>query len=161
MRMLTAIVVSLYFLLSGGSTSAQPTRPEIISQVTAEQVLAALQQAGYKIKLVNAPDGTKYLKAEMVGLNVLVVLLGCDPAHKDQCIGVRFYVGFAKDPALNLDLANTINNTQFGSKAYINQAGDFVFQLDMDIEGGSSVENIKHNANLFQSELKSLLTPSK
>jgi Putative bacterial sensory transduction regulator len=159
MRTVTALI-SLYVLLNAALASAQPAESPIVKTVTAEQVSTTLQEAGYRVVLATASDGSKYLKIEMLGIKyVNVIFLGCTKDYK--CIGLRYFVVLAKEPSYTVDLANTINSTQFAAKAYVREDGNFVIQLDLDIDGGTTLENIKQNANLFQTELKDLLNPSK
>jgi Putative bacterial sensory transduction regulator len=154
MRTLTAVNIFLYFLLTVTSASAEPAQSPIVKTVTAEQVSAALKEAGYKVEFDKYSDGDTYLRVEMVNWYVIVDFAGCTPQH--NCGGVRFYTLFPKNAAYNLDLANTINNVKFATKASIDAEGNLMIQLASYIGGGVTLENIKQIANFFQGELKSL-----
>src|SRR6266567_645074 len=146
MRFHTAIAIGCCSLLTAtGLSLAQPkipdkeksqpeSQPQIITSVTVEQIATVLQGAGYRAEVATGSNGKKFIKTAMNGAGVAVYFYGCT---NENCNSLSFSTYLKKDPNRSVAYANAWNIRYRFAKAYIDGDGDLVFDLDIDLLGGS------------------------
>jgi hypothetical protein len=151
MRMLAAIAIGFYCaLMMGGQAQSQT---QVVTTITAEQVVSVLQSAGYRATVVTQTDGPKYVKVGMSGINAFVLLGTCT---NDNCATVEFYVLWAKSPLYTLDYVNAWNYNTLFTKLSLDSDSDLKLTHGVNLDGGITLDNIKQNALMFDATIGAL-----
>ena len=159
MRMLTAIIGCVYsVLMMGGHAVAQP-QPQVVTTVTAQQVVTVLQSVGYRASVATGTDGSKYVKSSMSGFNMAVQFFLC---RNDNCESLWFNATFQKDPSLfTANFLNAWNGRNRFARGVVDDNGDFHLLFDVNLAGGVTLDNIAQNAQLFDNLISELVKLAK
>jgi Putative bacterial sensory transduction regulator len=164
MRLLPAIALACALFLPAGSVTYAQTRPQpqgqqqqqqggqVLTKLNAKQVAGILQQIGYRSEVVNDKNGD-YIKATINNTNVAVGFYNCD---NQGCRSFQYWTYWAKDPGLNETYANAWNKNYLFAKAYVDSEGDFDFVMDVNADGGITVNTIAESARWFDALLGEL-----
>lgn len=151
MRILPAIAVlgCCAALLSPSQATAQ----DVITSITQQQFVAAMQNAGFKAELVQGKSTTA-VRVDMVNGKVrpLVFFYDCNVMG----CGSYTFVVWDTSKKLKLSFANAWNAARRYAKASIDKDGDFSFDYDVSIEDGVTLATITHSAKRFEAQLVSL-----
>jgi Putative bacterial sensory transduction regulator len=142
MKALTPVVI---FLLAFAATS-QAAERRIYETISSPQMKLLLTDAGYTGIEINGNDD---LTVTMNDYHVLVVVRG----NKYQNIQFRFAIR-AK---ATLDFVNTWNKEKSYTKAYLDNDGDPVIEMDLELTGGVTEERIKDGVATFSNAMATFL----
>lgn len=114
---------------SGGEFD-KPVPEGKVSVTNPRSLSAALQEAGYKAKVVFG-DGNPYIDSAANGANFSISLENCKE-HKD-CQDAMFRSSYAKDDEkpVTLEAINTFNRDHRWVRAYLDKDGDPVLEQDL------------------------------
>lgn len=138
-KKLQLLIFSLFLsvaLLNGKSFAADSNR--IYETITPVQLISIIQNSGY-----SAIDGGDNL----VIWDILKQKSAIKISDKHDSIVFLFY---SKSIKGTFDNANQWNLEKQFSKSFIDDEGDIFLELDLDLSGGISEENIKHFLDLCQ-----------
>jgi Putative bacterial sensory transduction regulator len=160
MRLFPAIALACgLFVLANGDSYAQPQpRPQgpptdqVLTAVNPQLVANILQQIGYPAEVVNDKDGD-YVRTKISNTNVAVGFISCD---NKGCPAFVYWTGWTKDPTLNETYANAWNASYLFARAYVDSGGDFIFEMDVSVDGGVTANTIAQSARLFEALLGEL-----
>ncbi|MFH1843773.1 MAG: YbjN domain-containing protein [bacterium] len=131
--------VCLTAVLSADTVQADT---EIYTTITGDQLKEIVASEGYTDITVDEDDDLIF---KMEGTNVLLLT----SSDKES---IQFYVAWAGTDA-NMRGVNDWNKTKKYSRAYIDDDGDPVLELDLDLEGGVTRERIVSFITTFRVSL--------
>jgi hypothetical protein len=124
MRKLAALFVFALVLGTQIISAQIPKGRDIITSMSAETLLKMLQSEGYAVSLTSGNN----VSWKIDGKNCLLLVA------EDQ-ESIQFYVGIIESAA-NLHKVNQWNKMKKYSRSYIDDDGDPVLELDLDLAGG-------------------------
>lgn len=138
-------------LAAGAAALTAMAAPAFAQNVEAnyKKVAAALESAGYEASIEG--EGTdRFVSSASAGYTFSVFFFGCDDAG-DACKTVQFYAGFAPDNKPTLTQMNQYAATRRWGRVYIDDEGDPVIEMDVDLEdGGMSKELFTDNVEYWE-----------
>jgi hypothetical protein len=152
MRLFAVLAVVVFSCLATGQSFAQlgpkqqaaPTGGSIINRITPEQLASALTAAGYKSQVKTTNDNQKFVASSIHGFNVVESLFDC---NAQGCGNLQFIVWF--NDKVSLDFVNAWNAQYRFAKAAIDSDGDVAFSIDIYLDGGVTLDNVKNYAKVF------------
>lgn len=113
-----------------GSAAAQGG---LVTPKNPQALLAVLQTVDPQARLVTPSDNTPYIQSTYNDLKYLVFFMNCDDAHRN-CKSVQFYMGFNDAKDTPLERLNEWNKTKRFGRAYRDDEGDLVIEMDVDMD---------------------------
>ena len=106
--------------------------------VTAAQVAAVLQTAGYKAEVGKDDDGDPDVKSAADGTNFTIFFYGCN--HTERCTSLTFQSAFHVDGGVAVDKINEWNRNKRFLKGWLDKVNDPFVEMDIDVEHGFTSE---------------------
>lgn len=103
---------------------------QMITKITANELLAVMRQEGYSVEVDKDGDIVWTLN----GYKALMLIPNGN--------SLQFYTSFAESKA-DLQRANTWNMNKRYSRCYIDKNGRACLELDLDLQGGVSMDRIR------------------
>jgi len=121
---------------------ASPASAELIGAKDPRQIIDVLKSNDFPATL-NVPTGENpYIESSHNGMKFLVLFMNCDDDH-ENCATVQFYMGFTDAKETTLDAFNEWNKGKRFARAYRDDEGDAVMEMDLDLDfGGLPRENV-------------------
>jgi hypothetical protein len=113
---------------------ALPAQAQTVSARKPESLVGALQSAGYSARLEKDGTGDPMIVSGVNGHPFRIVFYGCK-ANKD-CATITFAAGFDKKSATSLDSINDWNRKNRFGRAYLDDEGDPILGMDIDLDDG-------------------------
>lgn len=138
---------------------------QIISSLTPSSLRDILQQAGYRVEIGAAHDGTPHLRSATGGIPFEVRFgnrLGNDAAQADKTAGepgygdVTFFVTLQVQGELALELVNRWNNEKRFSRLHLNQ-GFLIFDMDVSALAGVTRPHIFAQVQIWDSLIQDFI----
>ncbi len=145
----TCLVFLAAFALMLASTSgvnAQDTR--IVEKMTSAEMKSLLQSEGFTSVEIDSDDD---LIVKMQGYHVLIFVR----TNNYTNIQYRFAVGGTN---VTLQDLNEWNKGKLFTKAYLDDDGDPVLEMDVDLAGGVTIARIKDSIRTFDQSLAAFLS---
>ena len=114
--------------------AAMPAQAQQVSAARPDSLVKALQGAGYSAKLEKDSTGDPLIKSAVNGHPFRVIFYGCK-SNKD-CATITFAAGFDKKGATSLDSINDWNRKNRFGRAYLDDEGDPILGMDIDLDDG-------------------------
>ena len=111
---------------------------ELITGNSVDAILAAAQSYG-QATLDRQANGDPQIRGAMLGVGYSIYFRNC--TDNTDCEDLNFYCGIL-DHKASADAINEWNRTRRFGKAYLDNDGDTVVEMDLNIEGGVSAENL-------------------
>lgn len=108
---------------------------QLVSSQQPASVVQAMESEGWAARLVAPKDGDPYIESKRDGLKLLVLFMNCNTDHQD-CRSLQFYMGFNDAKDTTLDQLNEWNRTKRFGRAYRDEEGDPVMEMDVDTDQG-------------------------
>ncbi|HET9459122.1 MAG TPA: YbjN domain-containing protein [Sphingomicrobium sp.] len=113
--------------------------PALAQQVTAkdpQSIARALLASGYQAEIKKDGEGDPMIMSASSGTRFGVFFYNC--TNHANCATVQFHAGFDTDPgkAPSLEKINAWNRTQRFGRAYLDNEGDPVIEMDIDLDDG-------------------------
>lgn len=124
--------------------------------VTAAEVVAALQDKGYRAELTTDSTGDPMIQSAAEGVNFRVYFYGCggDPA---RCGAIQLVAAFDLEEGLALDRINLWNREHRFGRGYLDDDKDPWVEMDVDVELGFTTEALANNLDTWMSVLPSFI----
>lgn len=111
-----------------------------------QTISGIISAEGYKAK-VSTEDGGPHIISESSGSPFAVIMMGC--TENRNCTTVQFYAGFTKK-GVSLEVINKWNAEKRFGRAYLDDAGDPVIEMDLNLdEGGVARANFVDNLGVW------------
>ena len=135
-----AIPCALALLLAPLPAMAQNVGADI------DVLAGVISGEGYKAK-ISTEDGAPHILSESSGSPFAMLLMGC--TENRNCTTVQFYAGFSKK-GVTLDTINSWNAEKRFGRAYLDDEGDPVIEMDINLDhGGVSRANFVDNLDVW------------
>jgi len=134
--------------------SATPAQAELVSAKNPAAIKAIVESQGWPAKLISKADEDPYIESNRNGLKFLVLFMNCED-HKN-CKTLQYYMGFNDAKDVSLDRLNEWNKEKRFARAYRDDEGDPVLEMDVDLDfAGLPRENIGETFNTWASLMDS------
>ena len=134
---------------------AAPAHAELVNAKAPATIQTIVESQGWPATLVTKDGEDPYIESNRNGLKFLVLFMNCNDAHKD-CKTLQYYMGFSDAKDVSLDRLNEWNKTKRFARAYRDDDGDPVLEMDVDVDfAGIPRENIGETFNTWASLMDS------
>ncbi|MGA9583615.1 MAG: YbjN domain-containing protein [Allosphingosinicella sp.] len=116
------------------AAAAMPAQAQLVSAAKPETLVKALQAAGYTAKLEKDSTGDPMIVSAVNGHPFRVIFYGCKANR--GCATITFAAGFDKKTATGLDSINAWNRKNRFGRAYLDEEGDPIIGMDVDLDDG-------------------------
>jgi len=134
-RFLSIALVSFAALATAAPAVARP----ITNGISGEEMVKILQEAGYRATLSKDDEVDPLIKSAVAGKDFNVVMYGCE---NGRCKSFQFLAGFDLDKGSTAEVMNDWNRNRRFASAYLDDENDPFLQMDLDVEKGSSTEQV-------------------
>lgn len=136
-------------LMLAGAAIAAPANAQLVSAANPESVASALRAQGYQAELTKDSDGDPMIRSGTGGTKFIILFFGCTAGQ--NCATLQFYAGYA-DVEVTHERVNEWNKTRRFGRAYIDNEGDPVVEMDLDLDdGGMSRALFEDNVEFWAS----------
>lgn len=124
------------FAVAIGLLAASPALAQQVTAKDPQSVARALLASGYQAEMKKDGEGDPMIMSASSGTKFGVFFYNC--TNHANCATVQFHAGFDTDPgkAPSLEKINAWNRTQRFGRAYLDNEGDPVIEMDIDLDDG-------------------------
>ncbi|MDK2761615.1 MAG: YbjN domain-containing protein [Sphingopyxis sp.] len=134
--------------------SASPAQAELINAANPATIKAIVESQGWPATIVAKAGDDPYIESNRDGLKFLVLFMNCDGGKK--CKTLQYYMGFSDAKDVPLDRINQWNKDKRFARAYKDDEGDPVLEMDVDLDfAGIPRENVGESFNTWASLMDS------
>ena len=134
--------------------SAAPAHAELVNAKNPATIKAILESQGWPATLVTKDGDDPYIESNRNGLKFLVLFMNCEDNR--NCKTLQYYMGFSDAKDVSLDRLNQWNRTKRFARAYRDEEGDPVLEMDVDVDfAGIPRENVGETFNTWASLMDS------
>lgn len=140
----TMLAITSGSLLLPGIANAQLVTPK-----DPQAIASVIKEKGWPAKLIIPDDGNPYIESDYNDLKFIVLLMNCDDNHQN-CKTLQYYLGFSDAKDTTLDQLNEWNKNKRFARAYRDDEGDAVLEMDVDLDfGGIPRANLIETLNTW------------
>ena len=133
---------------------ATPAHAELVNAANPETIKAIVESQGWPATIVAKEGDDPYIESNRGGLKFLVLFMNCDGG--ERCKTLQYYMGFSDAKDVTLDRLNQWNKEKRFARAYKDDAGDPVLEMDVDLDfQGIPRENVGETFNTWASLMDS------
>ncbi|HWV61271.1 MAG TPA: YbjN domain-containing protein [Sphingopyxis sp.] len=133
---------------------ATPAHAELVNAANPETIKAIVESQGWPATIVAKEGDDPYIESNRNGLKFLVLFMNCDGG--ERCKTLQYYMGFSDAKDVTLDRLNQWNKEKRFARAYKDDAGDPVLEMDVDLDfQGIPRENVGETFNTWASLMDS------
>jgi hypothetical protein len=141
------IGAALFF--AAGMAAVQPAAAQNVTAADPQSVAAVLRAEGLQVEVKTDKDGDPLLVSS-IGENQKFSVYFYNCTNHANCETVQFYAGYS-ETKMNTAKLNDWNRTKRFGRAYIDQVGDPVVEMDIDLAaGGMSRALFKDNFEFWK-----------
>lgn len=130
---------------------AAPAQAELISAKSPTALFALAKAEGYRPEMINKRGETPSFRFTIDDKKSILLFMDCDDAERN-CKTVQFYAGYSVDTVFDTDRINEWNRDKRFGRAYVDNSGDPVIEMDLDLDfAGIPRENIVEAFKLWRS----------
>ena len=111
---------------------ANPAHAELVNAANPETIKAIVESQGWPATIVAKEGDDPYIESNRGGLKFLVLFMNCDGG--ERCKTLQYYMGFSDAKDVTLDRLNQWNKEKRFARAYKDDAGDPVLEMDVDLD---------------------------
>ena len=120
-------------IAAAAALAAAPAQAELVNANDPQTIKAIVESQGWPAKIVSPPGENPYIESSREGLKFLVLFMNCDDAGK-ACKTLQFYMGFNDAKSTTLERLNEWNSGKRFGRAYRDDSGDPVLEMDVDLD---------------------------
>ena len=133
---------------------ANPAHAELVNAANPETIKAIVESQGWPATIVAKEGDDPYIESNRGGLKFLVLFMNCDGG--ERCKTLQYFMGFSDAKDVTLDRLNQWNKEKRFARAYKDDAGDPVLEMDVDLDfQGIPRENVGETFNTWASLMDS------
>lgn len=130
--------------------SAAPAHAELVNASSPSTIKAMIESRGWPAKLVTKDSGNPYISSEIKGMKFAILFMNCSNGR--NCKTLQYYIGFGGSKDVSLSRINKWNKEKRFARAYIDNDGDPVLEMDVDLDfNGIPRENLGETLNTWAS----------
>ena len=151
LTILSATTIGLIMGLSVLSP-AQADEPTM-SNISGPELVALMQGWGYRAELGVDDYNDPMISSAASGVPFDVIFYDCNQSEPKRCESLMISAGFDFEGSVELSVANDWNlNNRFG-RAYVDEEGDPILELDYEMLGGVTPTNIQQTFKYWEASL--------
>ena len=128
--------------------SATPAHAELINAANPATIKAIVESQGWPATIVAKPGDDPYIESTRDGVKFLVLFMNC--TENKNCKTLQYYMGFSDAKDVPLDKFNKWNKEKRFARAYKDNDGDPVLEMDIDLDfAGIPRENVGETFNTW------------
>lgn len=129
--------------------AAAPAQADLVNPKNPDTIKAIVESQGWPAKLVTNEGKSPYIESERNGLKFIVLFMNCDE-NEINCKTLQYYMGFSDAKGTTTEQLNEWNRTKRFARAYVDDSGDPVLEMDIDLDfGGLPRENVGESFNTW------------
>ena len=133
---------------------ATPAHAELVNAANPETIKAIVESQGWPATIVAKEGDDPYIESNRGGLKFLVLFMNCEEGQ--NCKTLQYYMGFSDAKDVTLERLNQWNKEKRFARAYKDDAGDPVLEMDVDLDfAGIPRENVGETFNTWASLMDS------
>jgi hypothetical protein len=134
--------------------TAAPAHAELINATNPATIKAIVESQGWPATIVAKAGDDPYIESNRNGLKFLVLFMNC--TDNKNCKTLQYYMGFSDAKDVSLDKINKWNKDKRFARAYKDDEGDPVLEMDVDLDfAGIPRENVGETFNTWASLMDS------
>jgi hypothetical protein len=134
MRAAIVGALALALMTVGGAASARELPAH---GFTVADVVAWLQDRGYKAEVISDSDGTEHVESGSNGVKFGVYMFDCT---EHRCGSIQFSAGFSTNGKFDTKQMNVWNHDTRWARGYFDRVGDPWVEYDVDLAPGGTYE---------------------
>ena len=143
MRNRKAALAALLGIAFAGTVSAA----ELQQGINGPELVAILQDAGYKAKLETDDEGDPLVRTGMSGVNVVIFFYDCK-AHR--CGSLQFSVGLDLEDGTKTAILNRFNRNYRYVRAYLDDENDPYLKFDFEVLNTAHADYIVSQIDIWE-----------
>ncbi|WP_432770649.1 MAG: YbjN domain-containing protein [Sphingopyxis sp.] len=130
------------------AAAATPARAELVNASNPATIRAIVESQGWPATLIAKDGEDPYIESSRNDLKFLVLFMNC--TDNRNCKTLQYYMGFSDAKAVSLERLNQWNRDKRFARAYRDDAGDPVLEMDVDLDfAGIPRENVGETFNTW------------
>jgi len=127
--------------------------------VTGEEIVEFLQDGGYRAQLEEDSQGDPRISSNTQGVKFTVDFYECDDREDPRsCGSLQFLASFnLPDSGMSAEEINAWNARFRFGQASVDEEGDPILRLDVELDGGTTRDNLQEWLNRWETSLSSFL----
>ncbi len=128
--------------------AASPAQAELINAANPATIKAIVESQGWPATIVTKAGDDPYIESSRDGVKFLVLFMNC--SENKNCKTLQYYMGFSDAKDVPLDKFNKWNKEKRFARAYKDNDGDPVLEMDVDLDfAGIPRENVGETFNTW------------
>lgn len=143
-------------LALGAATAiaTNPAQAELVNAQNPAAIKTILESRGWPATLIEEDGKDPYIESSRNNLQFLVIFMNC--TDNRRCKTLQYYMGFNDAKNLDLERFNEWNKNKRFARAYKDDEGDPVLEMDVDLDfAGIPRENVGETLNTWASLMDS------
>ena len=137
---------------------SSPARAELIGAEQPSVILDIVKAQGLSADIKRSEGEADYIESRHDGIKFLILFMNCND-DKKQCKTVQFYMGYNDAKDTSLDKLNSWNREKRFARAYRDEEGDPVLEMDLDLDfNGIPRENVGEALNTWKALMEAFQT---
>jgi Putative bacterial sensory transduction regulator len=130
---------------------ATPAQAELIGAGNVQTIAQIIQAQGLPAEIKTPSDENPYIESKYSNLKFLILFMNCNDENKN-CKTLQFYMGYNDAKETTLEELNSWNRDKRFARAYRDNEGDPVLEMDVDLDfNGIPRENVGEAVNTWKS----------
>lgn len=140
------------------SAYAVPAHAELVGAGRASVIADIVKAQGMKADIKQTNGEPDYIESSHEGLKYLILFMNCDDSQRN-CKTIQFYMGYNDAKDTTLDELNVWNREKRFARAYRDDEGDPVLEMDLDLDfNGIPRENVGEALNTWKALMEAFQT---
>lgn len=134
---------------AAGLAIAAPAQAQLVSPTSTLAIKEVIESRGWPATLNSPSDDNPYIKSSYNNMKFLVLFMNCDDNHRN-CKTLQYYMGYTDAKSTTLEQLNEWNKTKRFARAYRDNDGDPVLEMDLDLDfKGLPRDNVNESFNTW------------
>lgn len=134
--------------------AATPARAELVNAQNPATIKTILESQGWPATLIQKDGDDPHIESSRNDMKFLVIFMNC--TDNRRCKTIQYYMGFNDAKDLALTRLNQWNKDKRFARAYKDDEGDPVLEMDVDLDfAGIPRENVGESLNTWASLMDS------
>lgn len=140
------------------ATSSTAALAENISAKNPQIIADILKSQGLPADVKTAGQEAPYIESVHDNLKFIILFMNCDDSNR-QCKTIQFYMGYKDAKKTTLEQLNSWNKEKRFARAYRDDEGDPVLEMDVDLDfAGIPRENVGEAVNTWKALMNAFRT---
>lgn len=145
-------------LVATATAFTVPAHAELVGAARASVIADIVKAQGMKADIKQTAGEPDYIESSHDGLKYLILFMNCDDSQRN-CKTIQFYMGYNDAKDTTLDELNVWNREKRFARAYRDDEGDPVLEMDLDLDfNGIPRENVGEALNTWKALMEAFQT---